>query len=79
MPISLDKKSTTIANELSELHYEEAMDRADTRLAKATNEYIEALRERALEIDRMRSHPELDVCDFMLVYHDNIGQLFHDV
>ena len=72
-----DSSSWEIAYELSEKCYDQYAEGADTRLAKATREYVCALQNAALDFGD--TYAELDPPHFMLAYHDNLSCDLHAV
>lgn len=75
--LSGDSASIQIASELSDLAYEQYAEGQDTRLAKATRDYVGALQIAAL--DFCETHTGLIPPDFMLVHHDNLSNDLYDV
>jgi len=70
-----ESESRQIAHQLSEASYEEYENDANTRLVKATREYVAALQEAALQFDQV--YPALNAPHFMSSYHDNLGCDLH--
>jgi hypothetical protein len=72
-----ERRSWDIARELNELCYEQYGDGANTRLAKATREYMHALQVAALDYGEV--YADLWPHHFMLSYHDNLSCDLHAV
>jgi len=69
--------SYDIAHELSGQCYDQYADCEDTRLSRATREYVCALQEAAMNFGE--TYAELNPPDFMLSYHDNLSCDLHVV